>query len=430
MIGGRQPRRTAGSRRVAGLAGRHSVPSPCWLVTASSCSSSARRSSSPDTQPPIPLASSSVAPGPTRAPVGPRWPWATSMTRSTRSGSCSPWPTDLDRWTLVTPPGVASNGGLAASVDRPLGAGRIRAFAGPPLLPPGRRAPTAGSAGRRASSSGTWPRCPTRCRHRPTGHPLALLQSGGGTVGHQHRRPVDVDAGGLEADVGRRPVDLLVRDREADRGRLGRRCAARPPARSSAPPAPAGTTPGSSSRPATVGSRSGRGSRGAESGPTEVIRLEGIPGGAAALVSAGRGRGAELYALWSTDGLRTWTVSPGFPLGRTAMTATGLTPAGGFVVTTSTATADPGGGGRPAGLRVARPGPAATGHLGGGGRPGRRLRRPGPAPVGARRLHAAGRRMGSNPGAGRAHPVRIVRLTPVSPVRAEYREPRAPSGPG
>ena len=52
---------------------------------------------------------------------------------------------------------------------------------------------------------------------------------------------------------------------------------------------------------------------GAKSGPTEVIRLEAIPGGAAALVSAGRGGGAELYALWSTDGLRTWTVSSGLP---------------------------------------------------------------------------------------------------------------------
>ena len=52
------------------------------------------------------------------------------------------------------------------------------------------------------------------------------------------------------------------------------------------------------------------------------------------MVSAAR-RAPRSIALWSTDGLRSWTVSSGLPLGRIPLASTGVTGAGGFVVTTA-----------------------------------------------------------------------------------------------
>jgi hypothetical protein len=78
----------------------------------------------------------------------------------------------------------------------------------------------------------------------------------------------------------------------------------------------------------------GPGIPGVSSGPTEVIRLDETPAGTAALVSAGTGVGARLFGMWSTNGLRTWTVSDGLALDGTAPFSTGVTAAGGFVVAT------------------------------------------------------------------------------------------------
>jgi hypothetical protein len=71
---------------------------------------------------------------------------------------------------------------------------------------------------------------------------------------------------------------------------------------------------------------------GVVSGPTEVVRLDQTAAGTAALVSAGRSGAARLFGMWSTDGLRSWTVSAGLPLDGTSLLSTGLTAAGGFVV--------------------------------------------------------------------------------------------------
>ena len=49
-------------------------------------------------------------------------------------------------------------------------------------------------------------------------------------------------------------------------------------------------------------------------GPTEVVRLDLTSAGTSALVSAGSGLGVHLYAMWSTNRLRTWTVSAGLSL--------------------------------------------------------------------------------------------------------------------
>jgi hypothetical protein len=63
-----------------------------------------------------------------------------------------------------------------------------------------------------------------------------------------------------------------------------------------------------------------------------VVRLAVTTAGTAALVSTGVGTGARLFAMWSTDGLGTWTVSTGLPLNGQTLTSTGVTTPGGFVV--------------------------------------------------------------------------------------------------
>jgi hypothetical protein len=67
-------------------------------------------------------------------------------------------------------------------------------------------------------------------------------------------------------------------------------------------------------------------------GPTEVIRLDQTAAGTAALVSAGVGKSVRLYGMWSINGLGPWTVSAGLQLNGASLVSTGVTAAGGFVV--------------------------------------------------------------------------------------------------
>jgi hypothetical protein len=83
----------------------------------------------------------------------------------------------------------------------------------------------------------------------------------------------------------------------------------------------------------------GPGIPGVSGGPTEVIRLLQTASGTSALVSAGSGRATKLFALWSGNGLRSWTVSSGLALGTGRLASTGVTGPGGFVI----AVAGPGG---------------------------------------------------------------------------------------
>jgi hypothetical protein len=69
-------------------------------------------------------------------------------------------------------------------------------------------------------------------------------------------------------------------------------------------------------------------------GPTEVVRLDQTGAGTAALVSVGNAPAARLYAIWSTNGLGSWTVSAGLPLDGASLLSTGVTDAGGFIVCT------------------------------------------------------------------------------------------------
>jgi hypothetical protein len=78
----------------------------------------------------------------------------------------------------------------------------------------------------------------------------------------------------------------------------------------------------------------GPGIPGVSGGPTEVVRLDQTVAGTSALVTAGTGSATELVAMWSTNALRTWTVSAALPLSGVGLVSTGVTAAGGFVVVT------------------------------------------------------------------------------------------------
>jgi hypothetical protein len=67
-------------------------------------------------------------------------------------------------------------------------------------------------------------------------------------------------------------------------------------------------------------------------GPSQVLRLVATPSGVTALASAGEGSARRLFALWSADGLKSWSVSAPLPLEGGSLTSTGVTALGGLVV--------------------------------------------------------------------------------------------------
>jgi hypothetical protein len=70
---------------------------------------------------------------------------------------------------------------------------------------------------------------------------------------------------------------------------------------------------------------------------TRVVSLEGTATGAVALISADTGRSPVLFAAWSTDGLTSWSVSPPLSTVGSTLVSTGTTPTEGLVVQTDTA---------------------------------------------------------------------------------------------
>ncbi|HEX8008972.1 MAG TPA: hypothetical protein VF482_21385, partial [Trebonia sp.] len=61
--------------------------------------------------------------------------------------------------------------------------------------------------------------------------------------------------------------------------------------------------------------------------PVQVLRLVGTSTGDVALLQAGTGGAATLFAAWTSDGTR-WTVSPPLPAGSQVVRASGTGPAG------------------------------------------------------------------------------------------------------
>ena len=244
------------------------------------------------------------------------------MTRSTRSGSCSP-DRRVDHGGPWPPrPAWPATAGLAVSVGRPR---RCWPDSGRPKTsdsPPWPRAPTGERRGRRASSSVAWPAVPDSLSASTTGAPARPAADA--VAGRWSPAPATCPTGrrwsrarALAAD----PSASVVRDREADRGRppAAAGTGAVTPTSWSVLSAPAGTTSGIFES-AGHGWRAGRDRAlpGAKAGPTEVIRLDGIPGGASALVSAGTRHAAPSCSPSGAPTVCAPGRSPaGFPLGRT-----------------------------------------------------------------------------------------------------------------
>ena len=229
-------------------------------------------------------------------------------------------------WQLATPPGVASNGGLAVAAQP----GSVLAGFGPSQDL--QFSPLAHSADEGSSwDSGLLPAglapLPDALVEGTTDS-LALLRTGGGAV--------VASTGDLSTW---KPVTTA-------------RALARVPALSGCHITALTAVTLDGNGDALVGASCARGGRaglfapastgwvsvgpgipGVSGGTVQVVRLDQTPAGTAALVSAGTGATARLFGMWSTNGLRTWTVSDGRPLGG-ALLSTGVTPTGGFVIAT------------------------------------------------------------------------------------------------
>ncbi len=227
-------------------------------------------------------------------------------------------------WELATPPGVASNGGLVADA---LPTSVLAAFGPSQYL---RFSPLARSTDQ--GSSWTPGLLPTGMARVPDAlaqggvESLALLAAAGGTV--------SVSTGNLAAWRPATTARTLAREPTLSSCRIESLTAVTIDADGS-PVVGASCARGGRAglfAPSSTGwTPVGPGIPGA-GGPTEVLRLDHTPAGTAALVSAGTGTGTQLFAMWSTNGLRTWTVSAGLPLDGAALVSTGETGPGGFVV--------------------------------------------------------------------------------------------------
>ncbi len=245
------------------------------------------------------------------------------------------------RWELATPPGVASNGGLVVA------AGPSSVLAGFEPSQDLRFSPLARSSDQGASwSPGVLPAglawAPDALIEAPAGS-LALLRTRGGAVVATTGDLSSWKPATTATSLARVPTLAAchlaaltaVTFDAAGSPLVGASCAG-------------GGQAGVFAPSSTGWVFAGPGIPGVVGGPTEVIRLAQTAAGIAALVSAGSGVGARLFGVWSTNNLRTWTVSSGLPLDGAALASTGITGAGGFVVTLT-------GGGSPTTASVVSP---------------------------------------------------------------------------
>ena len=229
-------------------------------------------------------------------------------------------------WQLATPPGVASNGGLVAAT------GATSVLAGFEPTDKLRFSPLARSTDQGSTwSGGILPAgmaaVPDALAERGDGHSLALLRTSAGTVvgtdGDLSTWTPVTSANALASLPGPRGCHLslltAVAFDAAGSPLVGASCSR-------------GGQAGIFASTPTGWQQVGPGIPGGGNAPTEVIRLVQTATATGALVVAGEGASARLVALWSANGLHTWTVSAGQSLDGGSLVSTGLTVGGGFVV--------------------------------------------------------------------------------------------------
>jgi hypothetical protein len=233
-------------------------------------------------------------------------------------------------WELSTPPGVASNGGLVASVA----GGTVLAGFQPSqdlLFSPLAQSNTQGQSWSPGLLPSGLAPVPDSLATTGAGRAVALLRSGNGTVVTNSgdlstwttsatEAALATASGGTECELRQVTAVSISTSAIAAGGvcaRGGRAGIFLQPG-----PGAAGGAGWASVGPELPGA-----------GPTQVVRLVTTPTGTAALVSVGTAGTATLFALWSTDGLKTWSESSGFPLGGDTLVSTGSTGNGGWVIT-------------------------------------------------------------------------------------------------
>jgi hypothetical protein len=239
------------------------------------------------------------------------------------------------RWKLATPPGVASNGGLVAAAAP---ASVLAAFGPSQDL---RFSPLAATTDQGSSwQAGVLPggvSLGPDALAQGDDESVALLSTGGGEVVSATTTDLSTWTPVTTASALRRRPGLAgchlrfltAVARDAHGATLvGATCAQGGHAGLFAPSSGGWTSTG----PAIPG---GPGE------PTEVVRLDQTAAGTAALVSAGSGAAARLYGMWSATGVGPWTVSVGLSLDGASLRSTGVTAAGGFVVSTRRGRARP-----------------------------------------------------------------------------------------
>jgi hypothetical protein len=312
-----------------------------WAMASCNSPGSADGVPTPPATPGVPLTSSVSSPSATWAALAMgnlHDPLNTFWQLVTLSG-------DGSHWTVTTPPGVASNGGLVVSPGK--GGSAVAGFLPSQDLTVSPLAATTGggatwSAGVLLSGLAPLP----DALASPAGGPAsALVRGAGGTVVASGGGLVSWHPLVTEHSLTSQPSASscgVTKITAVGLGRFasvaGSGSAGSSGSAGAGSTALIGTTCARGLRPGLFVSSSGQW---VQVGPTlpagvgsplQVIRLVGTSTGAAALVSTGSGSHASLYALWSADGLRTWTVSPGLDLSGRSLVSTGTTPSGGFVV--------------------------------------------------------------------------------------------------
>ena len=234
-------------------------------------------------------------------------------------------------WELATPPGVASNGGLVATVSP---SGTVTAGFEPSLDL--RFSPLAQSADQGATwAPGVLPgglALVADSLAASSGHQfLALLRSGGGEVvtssGDLTNWTTVASTRGLAGDnstagCGVKALTAVAFGASGE-DVVGAACAH-------------GAEPGIFDLVNGNWRSVGPTLPDSTAGPSQVLRLVATPSAVTALVSAGEGSARRLFALWSADGLKSWSISASLPLKGGlkggSLTSTGVTPTGGLAV--------------------------------------------------------------------------------------------------
>jgi hypothetical protein len=226
-------------------------------------------------------------------------------------------------WKLVTPPGVADNGGLVLA---DAGQSMITAFrpsqylAFTPL--------TATSDGGQAWSS-----------VNPVDAPLANVPDALAAAPGSGRLLALLTDGTVEvAAPGGARWSILARQRSLAASAAGRRCGLRDLTAAAFSPSNVPLLAGGCSHPGTAGIFASSGGTWHDAGPSlpaalardtiTVLRLTRTASGTVALLAAGTGTAVSVFAAWSADSGRPWTLSPPVRLNGAHLTSTSFGPGG------------------------------------------------------------------------------------------------------